>query len=170
MKYFLVAYVAFATIYFASAALDPVPEEEFGDTIDGRIALGNALKVQIKDLVIDVVNYLAEGIIELIPAVQEVEVAIVISGIKALGDEATIVAILSAIFKLFKADGKKIIAVIPKVVANTKIVISNLLDYLASKLPPNAKKAAFGVILSNVGLYLLLVLVEVFKNLLNSLS
>lgn len=182
MKYFFFAFVAFATIYSASAlgdfgaskfdftlALDPVPSD-FGTTDSGRIQLGNALEKQINKIVEDIVNYLAANIVEFIPATSELDLDTVESGLKALGKVSTVVAILKAIFKLFKFDGSEIIDLIPIVVANVKVSIPNLWDNLASELAPGATHAPFGVVLTNVGVYLLSILVQFFIKFLNDLS
>lgn len=161
MKCFVVAFVTFAVISLAIA------EPAIGD---GKILLGNELKAPVANLVQEVVQFLAVQILQLIPPTAPVPLATLLAALTALGAKGSISAILTGVLALYKKDGSKLIAILPKIVANYLVVIADLAKFLTSQLPAGAKTAPFGAVLSILGLYLLNLLINYFVTFLNSLS
>lgn len=168
MKYILAAFVAFATIFCVSA-LDPVPDN-LGPTKNGVIQLGNALNVTIKELVMEVINFVAINALKTVPALKVIILAELATALTALGTEVTIANLLLGIFKFLKVNGAAVVAPLPKIVAKQKVTISKLLEFIKSKLAPDTKEVLFGIVLTLTGDFLLDLLVTFFVTFLNNLS
>lgn len=161
MKFFVVAFVALAAISIPAAT--PAITGE-------KIDLSVELKSPVSSLVQEVIEYEARQILTYVPATKQVNITELLAALAKIGSTSTVGKVLGVVLKQYGITSTKLVDILPKVVANTSITISDLASKLLSKYPRGTSVAPFGSVLTYFGVYLLELLVDALLKLLKSLS
>lgn len=124
----------------------------------------------VKEHVFIVLNYIVQGILSnvvyylvklvtfIAPANAIVNVATLVTALKALGNP-TISTLLTAVLALVSLNGTPVLQVIPFGILGIQIDGANLLQFLIASIPPGTASAPFSLVASLLGNYMLQLLV-----------